>query len=213
MEDPSKFVLVEELEPVASTSSAGASEAAGSFRKKSSQRATHRVLQDEENVYEVQLKWNNLGRWDLNKNILCRIQMTNWNFVIRFVLRDRKTHALSGSSAGSSRLSADSSDRPKPSRGIRAATLARLTKLKIHRNGNTKAQQREKARQYLANQRQAHSLHDATSQATTKPRSTKRDAHSEGETLSEEEPIDTDFKSTVARLKKVSLRKFRAWKS
>jgi len=63
LEDPAKFVLVEELEPlIASTSSAGTSEAAGSFRKKSSQRATHRVLLDDENVYEVQLKWNNLGR-------------------------------------------------------------------------------------------------------------------------------------------------------
>lgn len=65
LEDPSKFVLVEELEPVTSTSF-GTSEGAGSFRKKSSQRATHRVLQDDENVYEVQLKWNNLGRFRLN---------------------------------------------------------------------------------------------------------------------------------------------------
>jgi phosphatidylinositol phospholipase C epsilon len=63
LEDPSKFVLVEELEPmVASTSAVGTSESAGSFRKKSALRATNRILHDNENVYEVQLKWNTVGR-------------------------------------------------------------------------------------------------------------------------------------------------------
>ena len=131
-------------------------------------------------------------------------------------MRERKqAHTLCGSSASSSHSSGgpSSSDRPKPpGRGIRAATLARLTKLKIHRNGNTKAQQREKARQYLT-ERQALSLHDTTTQST-RPRKAKRDVHSEGETLTDEElQPDSDFKATVARLKKVSLRKFRAWKS
>lgn len=62
LEDPGKFVLVEELEPLIASSSTPAPESAGSFRKKPSQRSTHRVLDDEENVYEVQLKWSNLGR-------------------------------------------------------------------------------------------------------------------------------------------------------
>lgn len=63
LEDPSKFVLVEELEPmVPSTSTSGASDSAGSFRKKAAPRTISRCLEDDENVYEVQLKWNTVGR-------------------------------------------------------------------------------------------------------------------------------------------------------
>jgi phosphatidylinositol phospholipase C epsilon len=64
LEDPSKFVLVEELEPmVPSTSQSGTSDSVGSFRKKTVQRTISRCLEDDENVYEVQLKWNTVGRF------------------------------------------------------------------------------------------------------------------------------------------------------
>lgn len=62
LEDPTKFVLVEELEPLASSSTAGTSESSGSFRKKSSHRPINRVLDDDENAYEAQLKWNTVGK-------------------------------------------------------------------------------------------------------------------------------------------------------
>jgi len=63
LEDPTKFVLVEELEPMLPSTSAGtSSDSAGSFRKKAMQRSTNRILEDDENVYEVQLKWNTVGR-------------------------------------------------------------------------------------------------------------------------------------------------------
>jgi hypothetical protein len=117
----------------------------------------------------------------------------------------------SSSSHGSNPGQPSSSDKPKQNKGIRASTLARLTKLKLNRTGNSK--QRDKARQYLT-ERHALSLHDSSAQMT-RPRKSRprRAAHSEGETLSEDEQTDVDFKSTVARLKKVSLRKFRMWKS
>ncbi|CAG7724464.1 unnamed protein product [Allacma fusca] len=194
LEDPSKFVLVEELEPmVPSTSGVGTSDSAGSFKKKSTLRGTNRILDDNENVYEVQLKWNTVGR---------------------FVLRERKqAYSMFGGTPSSSQSTpqSSSSEKPKQPKGIRASTLARLTKLKLSRNGNTK--HREKARQYLT-ERHALSLHDSSAQMT-RPRKSRprRAAHSEGETLSDEDHTDADFKATVARLKKVSLRKFRMWKS
>lgn len=131
------------------------------------------------------------------------------------MLRERKSvHSLCGGSSSSNSHSSTppGSDKSKQGKGIRAATLARLTKLKLHKTGpNTK--HREKARQYLT-ERHALSLHDSSS-AGTRPRKPKpkREAHSEGETLTDDEQPDSDFKSTVARLKKVSLRRFRVWKS
>jgi len=121
--------------------------------------------------------------------------------------------SMCGASSSSSSHSPHFSggDRSKHGRGIRVSTLARFTKLKFHRNGNEKT--REKARQYLT-ERHALSLHETSTQQV-RPRKPRphRSAHSEGETLSEDEVTDVDFRSTVARLKKVSLRKFRAWKS
>ncbi|ODN01451.1 1-phosphatidylinositol 4,5-bisphosphate phosphodiesterase epsilon-1 [Orchesella cincta] len=177
LEDPSRFVLIEELEPMLPSTSAQSSESAGSsFRKKSSSRTTTRILDDDENVYERQLKWNTVGK---------------------FVLKERKqAFSLFGTSSSSSQAA--------------QAAGARLGKLRIHRSGNSK--HGEKARQYLA-ERHALSLHDNTAQINRPRKSrTRRTAHSEGETLSEDETPETDFKSTVARLKKVSLRRFRVWK-
>ena len=55
---------MEELEPmIPSASSAAASDSAGSFRKKAVQRTITRCVEDDANVYEVQLKWNTVGRY------------------------------------------------------------------------------------------------------------------------------------------------------
>lgn len=135
----------------------------------------------------------------------------NREFCSRFVLKERKqAFSLFGSSSSGSQSSQGVTDKLKPPKGLRVSTLARLGKLRIHRSSNSK--QGEKARQYLA-ERHAHSLHDNTTQIN-RPRKSRprRTAHSEGETLSDEETHETDFKSTVARLKKVSLRRFRVWK-
>lgn len=128
------------------------------------------------------------------------------------MLKERKQAvSLFGTFSSGSQTSQGSGDKQKSSKGgLRVSTLARLGKLRIHRSSNSKHS--EKARQYLA-ERQSHSLHDHTAQVTRprKPRP-RRAAHSEGETLSDDETPETDFKSTVARLKKVSLRRFRVWK-
>lgn len=132
----------------------------------------------------------------------------------RFVLKERKQAFSLFGSTSSSHASQTTSEKLKPPKGggLRVSTLARLGKLRIHRSNNSNTKHGEKARQYLA-ERQAHSLHDNTAQVT-RPRTSRprRTAHSEGETLSEDETPETDFKSTVARLKKVSLRRFRVWK-
>lgn len=54
---------------------------------------------------------------------------------------------------------------------------------------------------------------DTTATAQTKATECQREVHSEGETLSDEENKESDLFSTVSRLKKVSIRKFKEWKS
>lgn len=132
----------------------------------------------------------------------------------RFVLRDRKQAQTlcGGSGSPSAKQGPSGGDRPK--KGIKASTLARFSKLKGNKSpGPGTSKSREKARQYLT-ERHALSLHDsATHCARPRKIKSRRSAHSEGETLSDEEqPTEVDFKSTVARLKKVSLKKFRVWK-
>lgn len=41
----------------------------------------------------------------------------------------------------------------------------------------------------------------------------QREVHSEGETLSDDESKDSDLMAAMSRLKKVSLRKFKEWKT
>ncbi len=130
----------------------------------------------------------------------------------RFVLRDiKQAQALCGiSGSPHSKQGPSGGDKP-PKKGIKASTLARFSKLRVNKGSTLKS--RDKARQYLT-ERQALSLHDSATHSM-RPRKVKsrRSAHSEGETLSDEEqPQEIDFKSTVARLKKVSFRKFRVWK-
>nr|CAD7572887.1 unnamed protein product [Timema californicum] len=95
-------------------------------------------------------------------------------------------------------------DRATPSTGrrhrvavnLRTATLERLGKGLVSRGDKTPVQE---------------ALSDPM--ARPSPSQRRREVHSEGETLSDEEGRDADLRTTVLRLKKVSLRKLRVWKS
>jgi phosphatidylinositol phospholipase C epsilon len=53
----------------------------------------------------------------------------------------------------------------------------------------------------------------AVTAGTAQKQQCQREVHSEGETLSDEDSKESDLMATVSRLKKVSLRKFKEWKS
>lgn len=60
---------------------------------------------------------------------------------------------------------------------------------------------------------QVNSEKNTMSTSQSKDIECQREVHSEGEMLSDEENKDTDLLSTVSRLKRVSIRKFKEWKS
>ena len=190
MEDPTRFVLVEELEW------SGAS--GGSATRQ------QRVLGDDENVYSTQAHWQTLGR---------------------FILRERD------------QVTPPSGRRYRVAANLRTATLERLSKgLSVGHRAGMGGGNKEKVPVQEA-------LSDPTTARSTKPKfptggeglrlgsgrmialtdrgrlarasvpQQTREVHSEGETLSDDETRDADLRTAVSRLKKVSLRKLRVWKS
>ncbi|XP_065340527.1 uncharacterized protein LOC135939859 isoform X4 [Cloeon dipterum] len=180
LEDPTKFVLVEELEWAG-----GAQQSQQPQRRKQ-----QRVLADDENVYGTQAHWQTLGR---------------------FVLRERGEMT-------------PPTGRRKTTMNLRTATLEKLSKgLKgrsektaVHEVLSYPSSSRSGGggfRSRLASTIGAGGGSEAKA-AGTPPgfKERTREVHSEGETLSDEERDASDMRNAVARLKKVSLKKFKVWK-
>jgi phosphatidylinositol phospholipase C, epsilon len=146
------------------------------------------VLADDENVYSTQAQWQTLGR---------------------FVMRDRCEAAT-------------------PPTARRRTTLREATIERLSKGLGKKTTVHEVMSDPLAGCRESffrgrasaaghetieheHQPASAASSASAKSART-REVHSEGEALSEEERDSLDMLSTVARFKKVSLRRLRVWK-
>ncbi|CAL4059438.1 unnamed protein product, partial [Meganyctiphanes norvegica] len=173
MEDPSKFVLVEELEYGQLT------ELMGGTSRRRSPRIERRVLEDTENVFEVQAAWQTLGK---------------------LVLRER------GAAWG------------ERSRAVAtAAAIGSTLSTAFSRVGRTRHFERRPVKETYSDPSALAAGHDAyTDHRRFKSlhgvRSASSGAHSEGEVLSDEEPV-SDRWAAVHKLKKVSLRKLqKVWK-
>ncbi|KAG8224032.1 hypothetical protein J437_LFUL001109 [Ladona fulva] len=204
MEDPARFVLVEELEWGGSTGSGVADSTSGALSGTSGRRRTRqqRILDDDENVYTTQANWRTLGR---------------------FVLRER-IEATSASASSSTTPAGGSAWGVGRTRGtnLRTATLERLSK--GLRAASTRSGGKTPVQEALSDPTASHAVVvtavtgpseggsqvvEPVSDGSHRPH--QREVHSEGETLSDEER-EYDFRSAVSRLKKVSLKKLRVWK-
>jgi len=148
------------------------------------------VLADDENVYGTQAHWQTLGR---------------------FVLRERGE-------------ATPPTGRRRTALNLRAATLEKLSKgLKgrsekavVHEvlsdpSGSRVGGFRARLASTIAGGNDSKAAGGAAGgERGFKART--REVHSEGETLSDEEREASDMRNAVARLKKVSLKKFRVWK-
>lgn len=192
MEDPNNFVLVEELD-----FGGGAPNAVCTTQQ--------RQVPDSESIYRTQANWKTIGRFVLQEKSLVTPSMRRHRLAI-----DKISRGLSIS---------------------RTAVLNTASKapIQVALSDPTTARTRGRGAQ---NDEASGSSGSSTSQMgrgifrskgnseketpTCSPRQKQREVHSEGETLSDEDiagPKDRDILSTVVRIKKMSMKKLKAWKS
>ncbi|KAL3280169.1 hypothetical protein HHI36_017669 [Cryptolaemus montrouzieri] len=179
MEDPMKFVIVEELEW------GGASP-----------NIQQRALADLENVYSAQSHWQTLGRFIMQERANATPTSLRKNRIassLRLATLDRISRGLSVA-----RNVASSSIKVPVQVALSDPTTS---KWRNHKGEETRKNIRAKV----------HSEKETNATGTSQSKAQcHREVHSEGETLSDEETKDSDL---MSRFKKVSLRKFKEWKS
>lgn len=186
LEDPMKFVLVEELEW-------------GGANHNCQQRA----LADDENVYKTQSHWQTIGRFILQERAHATPTSLRKNRVtssLRLATLDRISKSLNAA-----RNAASSSIKAPVQVALSDPTTS---KSKGNKSGDESQGETSKIKGFMRGK--GHSDKDIK---VPQPKQIQREVHSEGETLSDDDHKDSDLMSTVSRLKKVSLRKLKEWKS
>lgn len=184
LEDPMKFVLVEELE-------------FGGTNHNCQQRA----LADDENVYSTQSHWQTIGRFILQERAHATPTSLRKNKVtssLRLATLDRISRGLNVAR----NVASNSIKMP-----VQVA-LSDPTTSKWKSKSGGEEKEMSKIKGFMRGK--GHSDKDIQVQQA---KQVQREVHSEGETLSDEENKDSDLMATVSRLKKVSLRKLKEWKS
>lgn len=157
-----------------------------------------RALADDENIYSAQSHWQTIGRF---------IMQERTNATPNTLRKNRITSSL--------RLAT----LDRISRGLNAARHVATNSIKmpvqVALSDPTTSKWKSKSggedpRKLTKNTREK----DTGTPTVVPQKSTcSREVHSEGETLSDEETKEYDLMATVSRLKKVSLRKLKEWKS
>lgn len=205
LDNPNNFVLVEEL----------------NYSNKSND-TMQRILLDDENVYTTQANWKSIGRFVIHersqltpstiRKTILPIEKISRGFSISRGSSSSSTsvHSLVSKSPIQVALSDPTASRIK----CRSADAAALgAKPKHPRNsgsgGSGSAGGRHK---YSSEKDTSFSSTSSSSNATSKS-SNRREVHSEGETLSDEEVKENDIMSTMSRFKRMSIKKLKSWKS
>ncbi|KAJ8935902.1 hypothetical protein NQ318_016235 [Aromia moschata] len=181
--DPMNFVIVEELRW------GGASQA-----------VQQRALADYENVYSAQAHWQTIGQFVMQERANATPTSLRKNRItssIRLAMLDRVSRGLNAAHSVATN-------------SIKMPVQAALSDPTSGSKWKSKTGEDSKGKQRGG--KGGASEKDTACSAGAAKKET-REVHSEGETLSDEETKETDILSTVSRLKKVSLRKFKEWKS
>ena len=183
LEDPMNFAVVEELEW------GGASH-----------NIQQRRLADDENVYSAQSHWQTIGRFIMQeKSSLSTPTSLRKNRItssLRLATLDRISRGLNVA-------------RSVATNSIKVPVQVALSDPTTSKWKNKSAEERSKA----VPRAKVNSEKDTAVTAGSQKQQCQREVHSEGETLSDEDGKESDLMATVSRLKKVSLRKFKEWKS
>uniref|UniRef100_A0A1B0CFK7 Phosphoinositide phospholipase C n=2 Tax=Lutzomyia longipalpis TaxID=7200 RepID=A0A1B0CFK7_LUTLO len=179
LENPSNFVLVEELEYGGGGSS---------MVTNTQQRSLH----DDENVYLTQANWKTIGRFILQEKSVATPSMRRHRLAIDKISRGFSISRAAVLSSNKSPIQVALSD-PTTSRSrskVDEAGHSQMGRGIFRAKGNSEKET-----------------------PTCSPRPRQREVHSEGETLSDDDIKESDLMSTVSRLKKMSIRKLKAWKT
>lgn len=195
LEDPMNFVIVEELEWGGTNHN-----------------IQLRALADDENVYSAQSHWQTIGRFIMQErsnatpNTLRKNRITS---SLRLATLDRISRGLNAA-----RHVATNSIKMPVQVALSDPTTS--TKWKSKSGGDDPRKINKNLRgdsKDITGGSSCSSTTATTVSGTQNKNTCTREVHSEGETLSDDENKEYDLLATVSRLKKVSLRKFKEWKS
>lgn len=192
MENPNSFILVEELE----FGSVSGSSAVNNTQQ--------RPLPDDENVYRTQANWKTIGRFILQDKTQVTPSMRRHRIAIDKISRGlsiSRTAVLSTTSKAPIQVALSD---PTASRTSKSRTTEDATTSAGGATGSHSQMGRGIFRSKGNSEKET---------PTCSPRQKQREVHSEGETLSDEEGKERDLMSTVFRIKKMSIKKLKAWKS
>lgn len=186
LENANNFVLVEELEYGTGIGASG-----GGVSSNIQQRS----LLDEENVYMTQSNWKTIGRFILQEKSQMTPSMRRHRLAIDKISRGFSI----------SRAAVLSSSKPPIQVALSDPTAARSSKRCDESSSSGHSQMARGIFRAKGNSEKE--------TPTCSPRQRQREVHSEGETLSDDEIKESDLMSTVSRLKKMSIKKLKAWKA
>ena len=193
MDNPHNFVLVEEL-----TNSNKCSD------------IKQRILGDDENVHKTQASWKAIGRFVIHE----RSQLTPSTLRKTILPIEKISKGFCNmSSRGSSSSSVHSLVGKSP---IQIALSDPLTSKIKNKSSDyapsSSSRKHQYGHHYYGNNQRTKFSSEKDTPTTTRriPRSPRREVHSEGETLSDEETRETDI---MSRLKRLSIKKLKSWKS
>lgn len=152
-----------------------------------------RQLADDEKVYMTQANWKTIGRFILQDKTQVTPSMRRHRIAI-----DKISRGLS-----ISRTAVLSTTSKVPIQVALSDPLTHRTKIRSEDSSHT-----QMGRGIFRSKGNSEKETPSCS-----PRLKQREVHSEGETLSDEEGKDRDIMSTVFRIKKMSMKKLKAWKS
>lgn len=190
MEDPNNFVLVEELE-------------FGGGAPNSACTTQQRQVPDGESIYRTQANWKTIGRFVLQEKSLVTPSMRRHRLAIDKISR--------GLSISRTAVLNTASKAP-----IQVALSDPTTTRTRGRGSHNDEASGSSSTSHMGRGIFRSKGNSEKETPTCSPRQKQREVHSEGETLSDEEttsPKDRDILSTVVRIKKMSMKKLKAWKS
>ncbi|XP_053696518.1 1-phosphatidylinositol 4,5-bisphosphate phosphodiesterase epsilon-1-like [Sabethes cyaneus] len=207
LDNPNNFVLVEEL----------------NYSNKSND-TMQRILLDDENVYMTQANWKSIGRFVIHersqltpstiRKTILPIEKISRGFSISRGSSSSSTsvHSLASKSPIQVALSDPTTSRIK-GRSSDAASHGIKTRHSHSGSGSAGSCSSSGGRhKYNSEKDTSFSSTSSSSNATSKS-GNRREVHSEGETLSDEEAKETDILSTMSRFKRMSIKKLKSWKS
>lgn len=165
-----------------------------------------RALADYENVYSAQSHWQTIGRFIMQERANATPTSLRKNRItssLRLATLDRISRGLNVAK----NVASNSMKMPVQ---VALSDPTTSSKWKSKSGGSEESTSKGK---FCSRVKGSSEKDTATTTVKRSSEIAAREVHSEGETLSDEEAKETDIMSTVSRLKKVSLRKFKEWKS